>query len=63
MKKIKKLNDGRTSIQILQNQTITYNPTDDSYMIQTEIGDRVHTSVISSDILDALYNRAWESES
>ncbi|NDB83684.1 MAG: hypothetical protein EB127_13315 [Alphaproteobacteria bacterium] len=62
MKKIKKSNDGRTSIQILQNQTITYNPTDDSYMIQTEIGDRVHASTISSDILDALYNRAWESE-
>ena len=60
--KIKKLKDGRTSIQILQNQTITYDPTGDSYMIQTEVGDRIHTSTITSDILDALYNRAWEGE-
>jgi len=60
--KIKKLKDGRTSFQILENQTITYDPTGDSYMIQTEVGDRIHTSTITSDILDALYNRAWEGE-
>lgn len=60
--KIDKLKDGRTSVQILLNQTITYDPSTDSYMIQTEVGDRIHTSTINSDILDALYNRAWEGE-
>jgi hypothetical protein len=60
--KINKLKDGRTSIQILLNQTITYDPSTDSYMIQTDMGDRVHTSNIGSDILDALYNYAWEGD-
>ena len=60
--KIDKLKDGRTSVQILLNQTITYDPSTDSYMIQTEVGDRIHTSTITSDIMDELYNRAWEGE-
>ncbi len=50
--KIDKLKDGRASAQILPNQTITYDPSVDSYMIQTEVGDRIHTSTITSDIMD-----------
>lgn len=58
--KIKKDNQGKTSVKILENQIITYVPETDSYIVQTEL-DQVHTSVIPSYLLDQLYNTAWEN--
>jgi len=58
--KIKKDNQGKTSVKILENQTITYDPETDSYVIQTEL-EQVHTSIIPQSILDQLYNTAWEN--
>ena len=59
---IMKMKDGRTSFRLKENQVITYDPSSDSYMIQTEVDDRIHTSTIGSDVLDALHNRAWEGD-
>jgi c-di-GMP-binding flagellar brake protein YcgR len=53
---IEKRKDGRTYVRISANQSITY-------VVQTSTGDRNSATVIRSDILDALYNRAWDSES
>ena len=45
--KIKKSKDGSTSVQILPNQKIKYDPNISSYVVETNI-------------LDELYNKAWE---
>ena len=61
--KIKKSKDGRTSVDILPNQKITYDPGIDSYVVETNILDgQVHLSTIPSRILDELHNRAWEGD-
>jgi hypothetical protein len=59
---IRKDSRGKTSTNITENQVITYDPSLRGYMIQTEVGGRTHTSLITSDILDELYNRSWEGE-
>ena len=61
--KIKKSKDGSTSVQILPNQKIKYDPNISSYVIETNILDgQVHLSTIPDYILDELYNRAWHDE-
>ena len=59
--KIKISKDGKSSVNILPNQKITYDPHTDSYVIETNILDgQIHTSTIPSHILDELNNRAWD---
>lgn len=61
--KIKRSKDGSTSVKILPNQRITYDPHTDSYVIETNILDgQIHRSTIPSHILDELHNRAWEGD-
>ena len=58
---IKRSKDGCTSVKILPNQKITYDPGSDSYVIETDLLDgQIHRSTIPSHILDELHNRAWE---
>lgn len=63
MKISKNKNSGKTVINTALNQTITYDPTTDSYMIQTEcntpVGMQIHTTTVSSAILDQMYNISW----
>lgn len=59
--KIKKLKDGVTVHEVSNNQVIYFNPEDDCYTIETDlISGQLHITKIKSDILDALYNLAWE---
>lgn len=59
--KIKISKDGKSSVNILPNQKITYDPNISSYVIETNILDgQIHTSTIPDYILDELYNRAWD---
>jgi len=60
---IKRSKDGCTSVKILPNQKITYDPGSDSYVIETDLLDgQIHRSTIPSHILDELHNRAWEGK-
>lgn len=59
--KIKKSSDGITSVKILPNQKISYDPGSSSYIIETDVMDgQIHRSIIPDYILDQLYNEAWE---
>jgi hypothetical protein len=61
--KIKKLANGSTSVKILRNQKVTYDPQIDSYVIETDIlNEQVHYSTIPSYIFDQLYNKSWEAD-
>jgi len=58
---IKKLKDGKTVCEVSDNQVIYYTPETDSYTIETDILlDQLHITTIRSDVLDRLYNLAWE---
>ena len=59
--KIVKNKNGCTSVEVLLNQTIIYDPGSDSYTIETDTPDgQIHRSTVPSWVLDALHNRAWE---
>lgn len=61
--KIKKSSDGITSVKILPNQKISYDPGSSSYIIETDVMDgQIHRSIIPDYILDQLYNEAWEGD-
>lgn len=44
------------------NQTISYDKANDSYIIVSSINDVIQTTVIFSDVLDKLYNLSWEDQ-
>lgn len=60
--KIKKDKFKKYFAELNSNQIISYNPSDDSYIIVTSINDQVVTTVISNDLLDKLYNLSWEDD-
>jgi hypothetical protein len=57
--KIEKDNNGRTSSNI-DGHIITYDPKTGSYIIELD-GKNYSKIIISSDLLDKLYNYSWEN--
>lgn len=58
---IKKLKNGKTVYKVCDNQVIYYDPEISSYIIETDIiPSQLHVTKIGSDVLDRLYNLAWE---
>lgn len=61
--KVKKLKDGRASVDVTLNQKITYDPQIDSYVIETDIlGGQIHRTQVHSSVFDKLHNLAWEGK-